>query len=372
MALRAGYKGIKKYVADMLNKMNPGDTFATDAEIAAAAQQIYADMGVIGAKNLLDPNLQTGSLLTVTVTNSNGVINLNGIATGTTDNNFAIKVRDLTAKHIYLPKGDYIFSAEGIEKGVVVGTTYNNAFTPIARNNDGDSVKFSITDSTRSDYKLNDGSVLIALYITIKAGKIYNNQKVYPMVRLASDTDPTYQPYAETNLQLTQNKADISALGTQEGATASRLYHPGEHFYKDGKFCTVIGSADVASGSTWTKNSNFVEGDIADLLDVKDVQITPAISYTLNQNSQLKKMGRLYSMNARFDGSGVPADTLTVIGTIPAEEAPSIVVNTVAIDVDHLDTTLRAYVDSNGNIAVRSAKAITTSCKLIFSLTWFK
>ena len=34
MALRAGYKGIKKYVADMLNKMNPGDSFATDAEIA--------------------------------------------------------------------------------------------------------------------------------------------------------------------------------------------------------------------------------------------------------------------------------------------------------------------------------------------------
>ena len=62
-------------------------------------------------------------------------------------------------------------------------------------------------------------------------------------------------------------KADISALGTEEGATASRLYHPGEHFYKNGKFCTVIGSSDVAADSTWTLNTNYVEGAVGDYIN---------------------------------------------------------------------------------------------------------
>lgn len=34
MSLKAGYKGIKKYIADKLNRMNPDDSFATVAEIA--------------------------------------------------------------------------------------------------------------------------------------------------------------------------------------------------------------------------------------------------------------------------------------------------------------------------------------------------
>ena len=40
MALKAGYKGIKKYIADKLNLMNPGDSFATKAEIAAAVEEV--------------------------------------------------------------------------------------------------------------------------------------------------------------------------------------------------------------------------------------------------------------------------------------------------------------------------------------------
>ena len=61
-------------------------------------------------------------------------------------------------------------------------------------------------------------------------------------------------------------KADISALGTQEGATASKLYHPGEYFYKDGQSCEVIGSADVAQGTTWALNTNYKVKSVYDAL----------------------------------------------------------------------------------------------------------
>ena len=59
-------------------------------------------------------------------------------------------------------------------------------------------------------------------------------------------------------------KADISALGTQEGTTASRLYNPGDHFYKDGKFCTAI--AIITIGTTFTLNTNYIVEDVANSL----------------------------------------------------------------------------------------------------------
>lgn len=47
MALRAGYRGIKKYIADMLNAMSPGDGIATDKEIAAAISGVESVIGPV-------------------------------------------------------------------------------------------------------------------------------------------------------------------------------------------------------------------------------------------------------------------------------------------------------------------------------------
>lgn len=58
-------------------------------------------------------------------------------------------------------------------------------------------------------------------------------------------------------------KAEISAIADNEpNATSSQAYAVGGHFYKDGKFCTAI--AQIASGATFTKGTNYVEGTIAD------------------------------------------------------------------------------------------------------------
>ena len=115
-------------------------------------------------------------------------------------------------------------------------------------------------------------------------------------------------------------KADISALGTQEGATASRLYHPGEHFYKDGKFCTVIGGADVASGTTWTLNTNYVEGTVADNLKVITAYVT-----TNNENVTLDsvkkvvlRQGNVCSFFVRITlADAIVSGVLTSLFTVP-------------------------------------------------------
>ena len=58
-------------------------------------------------------------------------------------------------------------------------------------------------------------------------------------------------------------KADITAIAPNEpNATASQDYAAGEHFYKNGKFCTA--KTDIARGATFTLNTNYVEGTVAD------------------------------------------------------------------------------------------------------------
>ena len=194
-------------------------------------------------KNKLEDTFNTGTFLGVDITADNGVIDLNG--TGTGSNSFAIKSRNTSGNYIYMPKGNYIFSAQGIGSGVVVGTTYNGAFYEIERNDNGEFVGFSITDNTPSDYKQSDGSVLLSLYISISA-RTYNHQKVYPMIRLASETDATFEPYSNVCL--------IS------GHTETNLVACGKNFYHGTLYNGQIGSnGGYSSANTRISNVNGSE-----------------------------------------------------------------------------------------------------------------
>ena len=84
-------------------------------------------------------------------------------------------------------------------------------------------------------------------------------------------------------------KADITAIAyNEDGATCenSNGYKIGEHFYKDGKFCTAI--AAIASGATFTLNTNYVEGTIADvitddlLFDRTDLNVADSTFYSIS------------------------------------------------------------------------------------------
>ena len=89
--------------------------------------------------------------------------------------------------------------------------------------------------------------------IPVGNNSVYQQDKVLPSI----------EDYVDA---IADQKADISAIGTNEDkATASQAYTVGQHFYKDGKFCTVI--ANIASGGTFTLNTNYVEGTIAEALE---------------------------------------------------------------------------------------------------------
>ena len=84
-----------------------------------------------------------------------------------------------------------------------------------------------------------------------------------------NSTATAYMQYAPSNIELANSKADITAIGTDESGrtTASKAYAIGEHFYKDGKFCTA--KTAIASGATFTLNTNYVEGSVASVIDDK-------------------------------------------------------------------------------------------------------
>ena len=88
------------------------------------------------------------------------------------------------------------------------------------------------------------------------------------------------------------DKADISAIGTNEtGTTASKGYAVGEHFYKNGKFCTCTQS--IAQGAQFTLGTNYVEGTVASVLK-RDDFITTSPYYQSSKDSYLTINGRHY------------------------------------------------------------------------------
>lgn len=239
MALRAGYKGIKKYVADMLNKMNPGDTFATDAEIAAAAEGVTDLMeDTVGWISEEKAKLYTYSQTAtgVTFTYNPMSVKLDGTALG--NDALPSSANVPSNGKITLEAGTYKLSTDNENiKWEVIGL---NPTTSLGR---GSNFTFSLSSQKE---------VFVRVYIA--TGDVYSNTTGFFTLRKISVED------------ILATKADISALGTQEGATASRLYYPREHFYKDGQSCEVIGNSNVAQGTTWTLNTNYKVKSVYDSL----------------------------------------------------------------------------------------------------------
>lgn len=180
-------KGLTASITD-LNKTS---------NLAEVVEQIYADNGVLGAKNLL-PNKATSQTINgVTFTvNEDGSVTVNGTATADTYYEYAHDIRN-----ILVSGKDYIIS--GCPSGG--GSTTYSVMVRYAGYDYGNGRRFTVP-SSYPDY------VWAGIYV--KNGVVLSNVVFYPMLRLASDPDDTYTPYAMTNRELTEEKLSISELKT--------------------------------------------------------------------------------------------------------------------------------------------------------------
>ena len=170
---------------------------ALDDEVSARA--------ILGAHNLSPNTGVSGELFGVTFTvNSDKSVSTSGSSTATGANPksvFQVYLGDLT-----LDVGkDYILS--GCPTGGGDGTyeimlTFNDSSAALL-------TKFCYGDDV--EFTVPSGAISQRLYIRCKNGVDVTGLTFRPMIRLATDTNSDYQPYAMTNQQLTEEVTNIES-----------------------------------------------------------------------------------------------------------------------------------------------------------------
>ena len=189
-----------------------------------------SEQGVLGAKNLIQ-NMgvaQTVSGVTFTL-NADGSVTANGTATAAIPFNVSGNILDRLD-----PTQEYILS--GCPKGGSASTyriyvSYQPGNGNLG-NDYGDGVRFSLS-STSVTY------TTIVIYIFISSGAVLNNIVFRPMLRLASDPDGTYQPYAKTNFQLTNEGPLTKAIPLEWNENLNLDSNKGGNIYQYGKLYFV-------------------------------------------------------------------------------------------------------------------------------------
>ncbi|MBQ4095707.1 MAG: hypothetical protein IJC65_04685 [Oscillospiraceae bacterium] len=152
-------------------------------------ESVASPVVTISGKNLLKNTATTQTVNGVTFTvNSDGSITANGTATAS----FSIAL----GKDIILPAGDYIVSG-GKEKNARIEFRATKPDGSTTGGNDvGSGVNVTITDDVVSS----------KVTLVVISATVFNNYTFQPMIRLASVSDGTYEPYKEgQSLVVTSN-----------------------------------------------------------------------------------------------------------------------------------------------------------------------
>lgn len=196
--------------ATVVETVNPvdyeEDIYGVETPNSQSIQHQLTDQtNVLGAKNLIpypykDGDAKTKNGITFSC-DTNGVITANGTASALAD--YALTNSATAATMVQLQNGcSYTLSGCPVGGGF---DTYKNRIkvyqddistTYITKDDFGDGVTFSIPNDNNKYYG--------HCYIHILGGQTVNNLTFKPMLRLASDPDNTYVPYAMTNRELTE------------------------------------------------------------------------------------------------------------------------------------------------------------------------
>lgn len=184
-----------------------------------------AEQRVLGAKNLLVypyyDGTKTANVITITP-QEDGTLALSNTATADTDYAFSNRSHPQ-----YLPNGKYILRVESnsaINCNAYIDTTYNGnwkvLYNYISLNTD---YEFVIDDNIQCSLVDAQNRKGVGFHLSIKNGVAGNGVILKPMLRLASDPDDTYVPYAMTNRELTENVEPILSSATWESGVASNV-----------------------------------------------------------------------------------------------------------------------------------------------------
>jgi hypothetical protein len=200
---------------------------------------IYSVMGQMGAKNLLVPKwteTQTTENGVTYTFNADGTVVMNTDESGATaDTNCNLKNIQSSTDNIY-PAGTYTIS--GCPSGGT-GSTYRTWARAYRPGDSSSSLTGNLYDEGNGVTFTVNETFQLAINLTVKKNYVCNNLTWKPMLRFASDTDNTYQPYAKTNRQLTEVIGDLSQTGLTGDSVAAQLGDAGEQLatkFNDGVY----------------------------------------------------------------------------------------------------------------------------------------
>jgi len=189
-------------IKPMLSKEKSGsyEPYHASVEESLDDKMSYADNGVLGAKNLLPNNAVSSGIFTVDDDKS---ITVNGTVSVQTWCFLNI------TNHI-VKKGRYTLS--GCPSGGEGGAKFYLKLS--LSNTEGGSEAVNASDYGKGVTFDVPNDMYVRSYsgVVIQANATVSNKTFYPMLKLATDTDPTYQSPTQTNRELTVNKADNSII----------------------------------------------------------------------------------------------------------------------------------------------------------------
>lgn len=174
------------------------DELATNAGTASSQIQTLTNnladevsaRATLGAHNLLPKSILISSWKGMSFTNnSDGSFTVSG----TSSENLSVTV----SPTFTLKKGTYILHTGVIPSGTDIGI------------NDKDGNRVADDYSGNVSFTLSQDTEVYVFFFAM-SGIVISSTTIYPMIRLASDTDDTYQPYSMTNQEMTPYVQAIS------------------------------------------------------------------------------------------------------------------------------------------------------------------
>ena len=177
----------------------------TSGGIYNSEQKIRKTRGYYGSKNLINPNkkkVQYSNSINFIV-NDDTSVSINGTASSYVPFDYA---------SVILDEGNYILSLNEIQVGLGIRNKAGNAWLAIVspQSSHGYSKLFTISAEEAGAH-----AIVLFLENYAQGG---TNITAYPMIRLASDEDATWQPYSKSNINLTKTKAEESAIFNTYGS----------------------------------------------------------------------------------------------------------------------------------------------------------
>ena len=165
-----------------------------------------------------------------------------------------------------------------------------------------------------------ENSYGFVLHIGVIAGQNMGSKTFYPMIRLASVSDSTFEPYHEDVDTAKANNSAIAPVIDQD--TAPYAIAQGKPFMHYGQFC--IAKTYIASGSTLVEDSNYTVEDVGSAIGLNNLYFTSTDS---SINTIKKVIAEIFTQaiplltrdwmkcSGLINVSGMPAICFTVFRT---------------------------------------------------------